>query len=490
MKLTKRFIVLGGAAVMAASLALAWFEANHEARFLRQAGQEHSATLARALSNVVWPGYRDFLMGAGDLSASNLRNHPQTRALDQAVRKMMRDLPVLKVKIYDLAGVTVYSSELAQIGEDKGTNQGFLRARSGRITSTVRFKDQFNAFDGVINSRDVLETYVAIQSRDGTVEGVMEVYHDLTNTLRHVTVVFAEQFILMIACFGLLFSVLTWVVWKNEQVLQRTDRESVALALAAAKAEEASRMKSDFLASMSHELRSPLNAILGFSEAIQQDLLGKVESAKVREYMADIATSGRYLLGILDDILEMSKIDAQAIALEEDLCDVAALVQRTLRLVRPISEQAQVGLAAELPGAPLLIHADQRRLQQVLVNLITNAIKFTPAGGEVALLTRQQADGALEIAVTDTGPGIHPQDIERILKPFCQVGDVYARQHGGTGLGLPISKALVELHGGELIIESALEIGTTVRVLLPAWRHRPADGGHGIDQSEPIEAVA
>ena len=490
MKLTKRFMVLGGAAVLATSLALAWFEANHEHSFIRRAAQDYNATLARALSNLIWPVHREFLMGAGNLPRSTLRTHPDTRALDQIMRKITHGLPIVKVKIYDLAGVTVYSSELAQIGEDKGTNEGFLKARSGRIASTVRFKDQFNAFDGVITSRDVLETYVAIEGRDGAVEGVMEVYHDLTGALGHVKAVFAEQFILMLACFGLLFGVLTWVVWRNEQALLRSDRESVALALAAAKAEEASRMKSDFLASMSHELRSPLNAILGFSEAIQQDLLGPVESKRVREYMADIATSGRYLLGILDDILEMSKIDAEAIALEEDLCDVAALVERTLRLVRPISEQAEVGLAVELPGAPILFFGDQRRLQQVLVNLITNAIKFTPAGGEVAVLTSQTAEGALEIAVTDTGPGIRPQHIEHILKPFCQVGDVYARQHGGTGLGLPISKALVELHGGELIIESALEIGTTVRVLLPAWRSRPSVAGDGTDRSEPIEAVA
>ena len=476
--------------MLATCLALAWFEANHESRFIKRTARDYNATLAHALSNIVWPSHREFLMTAGDLPRSSLPSHPQIRSLDQAVRQMMHGLPILKIKIYDLAGVTVYSSDPAQIGEDKATNRGFLKARSGGIASTVRFKDQFNAFDGVVTDRDVLETYVAIESRDGAVEGVIEIYHDLTASLGHIKAVFAEQLILMLACFGLLFGVLTWVVWRNEQALKQTDRESMALALAAAKAEEASRAKSDFLASMSHELRSPLNAILGFSEAIQHDLLGKVESSKVREYMADIATSGRYLLGILDDILEMSKIDAQAIALEEDLCDIAGVVGRTLRLVRPISEQAGVALAVELPGSPILIYGDQRRLQQVLVNLITNAIKFTPAGGEVAVLTSQQADGALEIAVADTGPGIHSRDVERILKPFCQVGDVYARQHGGTGLGLPISKALVELHGGELIIESELKIGTTVRVLLPAWRSRPTDAGDGIDHSEPMEAVA
>ncbi len=483
-------MALGGAALLAACLALAWFEANHEEQYVRRTAQEYNVTLIRALSNAVWPSYREFLMQTGSLPRATLRGHPQTGSLDRAVRTMLRGVPIVKVKIYDLAGVTVYSSDRAQIGEDKSTNLGLIRARDGQVVSAVRFNNQFNAFDGEITNRDVLETYAAIESQNGEIEGVMEIYHDLTGALGHVRHVFMEQFILTIGCFGLLFGVLTWVVWRNERALQTSHRESVVLARAAAKAEEASRIKSDFLASMSHELRSPLNAILGFSEAIQQDLLGPLESKRVREYMADIANSGRYLLGIVDDILEMSKINAQAVALEEDLCDVTELMERTLRLVRPFSEQAHVALAAELPGSPILIHGDQRRLQQVLVNLITNAIKFTPAGGEVALLTSQRADGAVEFAVTDTGPGIAPQDIERILTPFGQVGDVYARQHGGTGLGLPISQALVELHGGQLVIESEVGTGTTVRVLLPAWRHRPADAVEGAEPVQAIEAVA
>jgi signal transduction histidine kinase len=234
-------------------------------------------------------------------------------------------------------------------------------------------------------------------------------------------------------------------------------------------AEVANRIKSEFLANMSHELRTPLNAIIGFSESLQRGLFGEL-TAKQTEYVQDIHGAGQHLLGIINDVLDLSRIEAgKAVLIEEEL-DLNALAAAALRMVEPRAREKR--LALEVGGLESLpsVVGDGMRLQQVLLNLLSNAVKFTPEGGRVRLSGALEADGCVSIGVSDTGIGIAHDDIPKVVMPFELVESAFSRKYKGTGLGLPLAKRLMEMHGGTLAIDSKPGNGTVVTVLLPASR--------------------
>ncbi|MEQ9642639.1 MAG: ATP-binding protein [Alphaproteobacteria bacterium] len=234
------------------------------------------------------------------------------------------------------------------------------------------------------------------------------------------------------------------------------------------RAEQTSRAKSQFLANMSHELRTPLNAIIGFSEIIRDQTFGPVGSPQYRDYAHDIHSSGGHLLDLVNDILDLSKVEAGAIELHDELIDVADLIDSSVMLVRQFADRGAIRLAVDLPSVFPSLNADSRKLKQVLVNLLSNAVKFTPKGGEVRVAV--SVGERLDISVTDTGIGMAPDDIPLALTPFKRIDGELNRTIQGTGLGLPLSKALIEAHGGGLTLASARDRGTTVTVSLPATR--------------------
>ena len=251
-----------------------------------------------------------------------------------------------------------------------------------------------------------------------------------------------------------------------------TIRKKAEEQLRAAKdaAELANRTKSEFLATMSHELRTPLNAIIGFSEVMEQELFGPLGHPQYREYMSDIKDSGHHLLNIICDILDVSKAEAGMIELFEEDLDLSNLIKSALRLVHARAEHQGVILETDLPAQMPRVHADETRLKQVLLNLLANAVKFTEAGGHVVVRVRMESQRGLSIQVADTGVGIDNENLQRVMEPFTQADSGFSRKHEGTGLGLPLSRALVELHGGSLWIESELGVGTVVTVRLPSSR--------------------
>ena len=231
------------------------------------------------------------------------------------------------------------------------------------------------------------------------------------------------------------------------------------------RAEAASRSKSEFLANMSHELRTPLNAIIGFSEVMEQQIFGPIGSEKYNEYAKDIHRSGQYLLDVISDILDMSKIEAGRIDLEIKPINLTAVIDDVLRIIAPRAAEGQVSLVRRLPKS-LTAQADQRAIKQVLINLLANAVKFTPEGGRVTItLTEKSQDVAIQIS--DTGIGIPRRDMPKLGRPFEQVENQFTKTKSGSGLGLAISKSLVELHHGQVLIDSTEGKGTTVTVRLP-----------------------
>ncbi|MDE1931355.1 MAG: hypothetical protein KGI43_07325, partial [Alphaproteobacteria bacterium] len=231
---------------------------------------------------------------------------------------------------------------------------------------------------------------------------------------------------------------------------------------ARARAEAMTQAKSRFLANMSHELRTPLNAIIGFSEMIETAMLGPLQQ-RYREYARDIRASGAHLLEIVNDILDISKAEANALKVGREPLDVAAIVAEVDRIVRAQAERAKVNFDTRLdPDLPPVI-GDETRFRQILINLISNALKFTPAGGSVIVSARKTAKHMI-IEVKDTGIGMAEEDIPAALRPFEQLDNSIARKYGGTGLGLPLTKHLVELLGGRFSITSVIDKGTTVAI--------------------------
>ncbi|MCK6450830.1 MAG: HAMP domain-containing histidine kinase [Alphaproteobacteria bacterium] len=253
--------------------------------------------------------------------------------------------------------------------------------------------------------------------------------------------------------------------------LQRHHRDAEetadALARAVRQAEIANRTKSEFLANMSHELRTPLNAIIGFSEIIKDELRG-AHHPSYREYAKDIHDSGTLLLAVINDILDLAKIEAGKQQLNLESVSAHAIVSSCVVLVRERARSSGIALNAEAmgSGAPEL-EADPIKLKQILLNLLSNAIKFTPRGGTITVAAREGASGTVEFSVADTGIGMQASDIPLALEPFRQIDSSYGRKYQGTGLGLPLARALAELHGGTLAIQSEPGKGTTVTVAVP-----------------------
>lgn len=253
-----------------------------------------------------------------------------------------------------------------------------------------------------------------------------------------------------------------------EDVTEKFEQERT-LRAALRQAEIANKMKAAFLAAMSHELKTPLNAVLGFSEIIRDEVLGPIGHEGYREYAGDIHTSGARLLAVINDVLDVSRLEGGLLTIEARSENVLDVAQSAIKLARGLTQDKRV-IAIDVPTDVPLLYVDPRRLAQALGNLMANALKFTPEGGQVRFIAQRQADGGVHLMVEDSGIGMAQETIAAALEPFRQLDGSLARRFEGAGLGLSISKALAELHGGHLSVKSAVGEGTTVTIALPAAR--------------------
>jgi len=265
--------------------------------------------------------------------------------------------------------------------------------------------------------------------------------------------------------------------------LDRHERTESRLRNSKREQEAANRSKSEFLANMSHELRTPLNAIIGFSSILQTDMFGPMANAKQLEYIIDIHQSGEHLLDLINDILDVSALEAGKLHLNEEPLDLSAVIERSWRLIETRARDKGVSLCQNVPASLPWLQADERRIKQILLNLLTNSIKFTPKGGTVTLDAQCTASGTLSLSVRDTGIGMDKHDVAKAMTQFGQVDNVFSRTEEGTGLGLPLTRGLVDLHHGLMKVESKKGFGTRVTVEFP--KHRTIDAAR-----RPIQALA
>jgi signal transduction histidine kinase len=271
----------------------------------------------------------------------------------------------------------------------------------------------------------------------------------------------------------------------GEMLAQKEQRDQERIAAKEA-AIAANRTKSEFLANMSHELRTPLNAILGFSDVLKEQTFGPLGNIKYRGYVNDIRTAGHHLLQLINDILDVCKIESGKVELIEEEIPIELIIAASMRFIKPRAADAGVHLGQSLPSSLPHLLADETKLKQILLNLLANAVKFTHRGGAVMLTVMLDHDKGIIFEVADTGIGIPPDMIAKVLEPFAQVANPLTKRHEGAGLGLPLAKALVELHGGSLELESTPGAGTVVRFTLPPSRflQRPVQGSNVVQLQE------
>ena len=445
----------------AAAAVLSWNLHTASTAAAIKTAEDFNVALTQAIGNAM----RERIVGLQNASGHFLRQSIIDFHTD--IVEQLRGLNIAKVKIYDLEGMTVFSTEERQIGEDKRSNAGVQRALAGSVASELTFRNKFSHFEGIIEDRNLLSSYVPLRHRDGSVGSVFEVYQDVTEQLTAIEKRHWVRTATIVGAFAGAYLLLLLFVLRAETHVRRHHEESVRHAADAARAESANRTKTEFLATMSHELRTPLNAILGFSDMIHGEVLGPNGNPRYREYAGDIHASANHLLDIINDILDMARIEAGKMEITPSTVVLPRFAEWAQTMVRTQAETAKVTLNTRLDPALVEFVTDERILRQIALNLLTNAIKFTPAGGTVTLALSGAVADRLAFIVEDSGVGMRPEDIPRALAPFSQLDNVLSRKHRGTGLGLSLANRFVALLGGQLAISSAPGQGTRVTVTLP-----------------------
>jgi two-component system cell cycle sensor histidine kinase PleC len=405
-------------------------------------------------------------------------NSPYLASFNKETQRFFKDHGIQKITIFSPDVKTLYypDSRVITVPNEYVTTNGSERVGLFEIEKARASESVVRILDDVYltgsaepnRPRTMMQAIFPV-FRTGSIapDALVEVYIDYSSKsdrLGNRLIVFMGA---IVGIAGMLIAVLVITATRAESIISKQHEVNLELIAAAAQAEAQSRDKSQFLASVSHELRTPLNAIIGFSDIIRNEAKERMEKIH-QEYIDDINASGRHLLSLINDILDFSKAEAGKLQIEWAETDATKVIRNSLRMVLPRAETAQVTLVEDIPGHHLVVVTDAKKLKQVLLNLLSNAVKFTPAGGEVRCHAWVDVvTGNLNIQVRDTGIGIAPKDISRVMTPFGQVDSALSRKYEGTGLGLPLSKKFVESMGGSFAIESELKVGTSVTISIP-----------------------
>ena len=494
-RLLRYFSITSAIALLAVAVALHQLYRQTALEELVHITEHQSSILTRSLANAIWPRFGDIARLERGINLETPTGHTEIRVFHETLKSLIEGLPVLKIKIYNLKGHTVYSTEVSEIGEvrDEAIDPNVVVEGKESI-STILHEHEIHSVSGLREHRYYVENYLPIRGDNGEIEGVFELYSDVTHRVEEIESASWKLLAGLLVLFALLYAGLYAAVRyangilvrqycdleqsradtrsKNEQleaeIVCRGETEA-ALRIARDQAEAANRAKSQFLANMSHELRTPLNAVIGFSEVIADEVLGDVRPTRYREYASDIRKSGRHLLALVNDVLDLARIETGNNPTTLEPVKVAEIVRDVVAAVKSDLTGNKSTLKLKCPKTVGSIKTDKSKFRVVLANLIGNAAKFTHNGRIEVAVRREESQGRswILVRVSDTGIGMETRKIDEMFGEFAQQDAAIAKEFGGAGFGLAISRRFCESLGGGISIDSAAEQGVTVTARLP-----------------------
>jgi signal transduction histidine kinase len=485
-RLTRRFAAAAAVGfVIAATMVVGVQRSAHLDAVTRISGD----TIAPLMDLFAGEGRWIVLPGLGsDKKTSHGAAHPAYKEFDATVRRLAASADVLRIRVADRSGAITYSTRTNEIGTWPVDVSAVRRALAGDAATRHHGPESFDGLAGRVQDRWLASTWtpVKLAGETGPVIGAVGVDADVTMLRRAQKHTDRTTLIVAAGVFSAMFLLLVGLVARAERTIRRQFEDNLRLAATMARSSAQNKAQTQFLANMSHELRTPLTAIIGFSEIIGSELKGPLGNSEYKEYAAGIGDSGRHLLDVINDVLDLVRAESGAMSLEVKPCTPSSLLDSVARLLASNAEKAGLVLVMDCPDDVRPFETDGTKLRQVLVNLVSNGIKFTPIGGEIRIAVDQDPVTLnTRFRVIDTGIGMSTSDLALAQTPFGQAksnrAGIDSDAGGGAGLGLPLSRRFVEVLGGRFAVQSSEGRGTTVTVILP---------GQGADVSKSADVPA
>jgi len=461
-QIQNKFLIWGGIGFLMLFSTQIYLNYTHDHSNIKTTGERENILLGTLLSSLLSEEIEQYAnlrhQKREMLMQSDLYRKVQTRIMQYS-----KKYPILKIKIFNIGGMTVFSTNVSEIGVDKQNNYSINAANQGIITSELELKKTFLSIKDELSNRYIVETYLPIYSESNEIIAIFELYSDVTeayntsiqelsNFLLILIIInstlFLSLFVLARKADGVIVNQYQSLASTNTDLENRVEERTQSLRIALANAEESTKAKSRFLANMSHELRTPMHAILSFSNLG----LKHVEESKLESYFTRIRTSGQRLTSLLDDLLDLSKLEAGKMQIEYSQVDIAALAQETVDEVSSLISEKSISVEVQV-DEPITATIDKKLIHQVMTNLLSNAIKFSPENSRIEIAITKNDANRLKVSVIDEGVGIPVNEIKSIFSTFVQSSKTRSNA-GGTGLGLPISKEIIKLHNGKIWTES------------------------------------